>query len=190
MLKGLISFLFLVVCVGASADELRDEVIRWRLDFVGHTSAQIAGASEARYGFGVAISASRDARILALRGRRDIESREEISLRAFHSFAAGNLSLPFDALWFTVGGEWTGRGKAFRNLYLELGSGLFLASDTTYDLSSSIDFGSYLGAGMYLGNGGRYAPRVGIRFTHISNAGLRRPNWGVNLVEYTIGFKL
>ena len=69
--------------------------------------------------------------------------------------------------------------------YLEAGIGAYLLSKTINNdanrLPSSFQFGSHLGAGLRIGENGR----VGIAIQHLSNAGLKQPNGGIDLVELT-----
>jgi lipid A 3-O-deacylase len=64
--------------------------------------------------------------------------------------------------------------------YLEGGIGAYLLSHTIsndkHQLGSSFQFGSHIGAGVFLGKA-----RVGLGLQHISNAGIKKPNGGINL---------
>ena len=80
----------------------------------------------------------------------------------------------------------------FARTYLEAGIGVYLLSHTinndTTHMSTSLEFGSHAGAGLRLGTGGE--TRVGIAFQHLSNAGIKQPNGGVNFVLVTASFPL
>ena len=63
--------------------------------------------------------------------------------------------------------------------YVESGIGAYLLNtinNGTHRLPSSFEFGSHLGAGVFLG-----PMRVRVALQHISNAGIKEPNGGVNL---------
>jgi hypothetical protein len=188
-LKKLVEFVTFLLLAPCTAIAAKGDNVQWRIELDFHTSAQIAGASEQRAGYGGSVFVSRSARFLAIRGRHDIEARELLGLRFIHSIPQERRALPFTAAWISVGGEFIGRGRSFHNFSLEAGTGIFVTKDLTFDLSSKFDFGTYFGAGYYFGDGPN-APKIAIRFCHISNAGLRRPNFGVNLVEYALSFKI
>jgi len=71
--------------------------------------------------------------------------------------------------------------------YVEAGIGAYLLSKTinspTHRLPSSFQFGSHLGVGVRLGEG-----TIGVALQHLSNAGLKQPNGGIDLilVQYTV----
>jgi hypothetical protein len=65
--------------------------------------------------------------------------------------------------------------------YVEAGIGFHLLSRTSLGdkrFSTSFQFGDHVGAGMRFGPKGRYD--LGYRFQHLSNAGIKRPNSGIN----------
>ncbi|GGY17589.1 acyloxyacyl hydrolase [Paludibacterium paludis] len=66
--------------------------------------------------------------------------------------------------------------------YAEAGVGVRLLSHVrlsdTHTLSSAFQFADMIGAGLQAGNRQQY--RIGIRFQHLSNAGIKRPNPGIN----------
>ncbi|MBC7780665.1 MAG: acyloxyacyl hydrolase [Proteobacteria bacterium] len=66
--------------------------------------------------------------------------------------------------------------------FVDLGLGLrYLSEDsitTLRDLSSNFQFGSVLGVGVRLG--ARHAYELSYRYEHLSNAGLKQPNNGIN----------
>ena len=72
--------------------------------------------------------------------------------------------------------------------YLEAGFGGYLLSKTIHSpqhrLPSAFEFGSHLGAGVRVGRAGR----LGVALQHLSNAGLKEPNGGIDLVlvQYTV----
>jgi lipid A 3-O-deacylase len=71
--------------------------------------------------------------------------------------------------------------------FLEAGLGVHLLSHTirndTHRLPSSLQFGSHLGAGIRLGARGDTS--IGLAIQHLSNAGLKEPNGGINFVLLT-----
>jgi len=72
--------------------------------------------------------------------------------------------------------------------YVEAGFGGYLLSKTINNdenrLPSSFQFGSHLGAGFRLGE----KQTLGIALQHLSNAGIKQPNGGIDLilVQYTV----
>jgi lipid A 3-O-deacylase len=72
--------------------------------------------------------------------------------------------------------------------YLEAGFGVYLLSKTInspqHRLPSSFQFGSHVGMGLRLGKNAT----LGIALQHLSNAGLKQPNGGIDLilVQYTV----
>lgn len=65
--------------------------------------------------------------------------------------------------------------------YLEAGFGGYLLSKTVnspeHRLPSAFEFGSHIGAGLRVGPGS-----IGVAIQHLSNAGLKQPNGGIDLV--------
>src|SRR5882762_413031 len=74
--------------------------------------------------------------------------------------------------------------------YVEAGLGVYLLSHSIHNdtnrLPTSLEFGSHLGAGV------RLDPRlsVGLAVQHISNAGIKQPNGGINLYMLTLSYRL
>lgn len=74
--------------------------------------------------------------------------------------------------------------------YAEAGIGAYLLSKTInnpeHRLPSSFQFGSHVGAGLRLGPRGEHT--IGIALQHLSNAGIKQPNGGIDLilVQYTV----
>jgi len=72
--------------------------------------------------------------------------------------------------------------------YLEGGIGLYLLSKTINNdenrVPSSLEFGSHIGAGLRLGQ----SSTIGVAYQHLSNAGIKQPNGGIDLilVQYTL----
>lgn len=77
--------------------------------------------------------------------------------------------------------------------YVEAGFGVYLLSHTvnndTTSLPTSLQFGSHVGAGLRIGASGE-AATLGIALQHLSNAGIKQPNGGVNFVLVTLRFPL
>ena len=73
--------------------------------------------------------------------------------------------------------------------YIEGGIGVYLLSKTvnneTTRLPSSLEFGSHVGVGMSFNQ-----VNVGLAFQHISNAGIKEPNGGINLYFLTVSLPL
>ncbi len=73
--------------------------------------------------------------------------------------------------------------------YFEGGFGPYLLSSTisnrTTSLPSELQFGSHLGAGLRLGP----HATLGVAFQHISNAGIKQPNGGIDFVQLTAGYR-
>src|SRR6266513_4125546 len=69
--------------------------------------------------------------------------------------------------------------------YVEAGLGVYLLSHTIHNqtnrLPTSLEFGSHLGIGLRLGPDAT----VGLAVQHISNAGIKQPNGGINLYMLT-----
>jgi lipid A 3-O-deacylase len=76
------------------------------------------------------------------------------------------------------------RWWATDRIYLEAGVGAMLVSEHRFsqkDISSTFLFGDHVGVGYRIDN----ASRIGLRFSHFSNAGLKEPNQGLNQVQLT-----
>jgi lipid A 3-O-deacylase len=73
--------------------------------------------------------------------------------------------------------------------YVEGGIGAYLLSKTINNdanrLPSSFQFGSHIGAGLQIGENGR----IGVALQHLSNAGLKQPNGGIDLVQISGGIR-
>jgi hypothetical protein len=80
----------------------------------------------------------------------------------------------------------------FARTYVEGGIGVYLLSHTINNdvthMSTSFEFGSHVGVGLRLGE--RRETRVGIALQHLSNAGIKEPNGGVNFVLLSASFPL
>lgn len=73
--------------------------------------------------------------------------------------------------------------------YLEGGIGLYLLSHTISNdansLPTSVEFGSHVGAGLSFAKAS-----VGLAVQHISNAGIKQPNGGINFLLLTLSAPL
>ena len=72
--------------------------------------------------------------------------------------------------------------------YAEAGTGPSYISRTWFagkELSTRLQFNSFVGIGMKLAR----AHRLGLRYTHISNASIKRPNPGLNLLEVSYAYE-
>lgn len=66
--------------------------------------------------------------------------------------------------------------------YLEAGVGATVFSRTDFadkNLSTAFQFGDHIGVGAYLSD----TSRIGLRFSHFSNAGIKEPNPGLNILQ-------
>jgi lipid A 3-O-deacylase len=73
------------------------------------------------------------------------------------------------------------QANALRGPYVEAGLGAHLLSRSQIGdkrLSTSFHFGSHAGVGYRFGERGQFD--VGYRFQHLSNAGIKKPNPGIN----------
>lgn len=94
-----------------------------------------------------------------------------------------------DSLWqaaFTPTLRWWPSSKPY---YLEAGFGPTVVSRTRFadrTLSTALQFGSYAGAGVVFNT----RHQLGVRFAHYSNARIKQPNRGLNIVqlEYAVRF--
>jgi hypothetical protein len=68
------------------------------------------------------------------------------------------------------------------SVYAELGVGVHLLSRTSVSpqrqFGSAFQFGDHVGAGLRFGEKGQYD--IGYRYQHLSNAGIKGPNQGIN----------
>ena len=80
----------------------------------------------------------------------------------------------------------------FARTYIEGGIGLYMLSHTINNdvthMSTSFEFGSHVGAGLRIGE--RRETRIGIALQHLSNAGIKEPNSGVNFLVVSASFPL
>src|SRR5690606_2897393 len=72
-------------------------------------------------------------------------------------------------------------------VFLEAGVGPTVLSRSEFadhDLGTRFQFGSHFGVGMLIGN----AHRIGLRYSHFSNAGLSKPNPGLDLLTLSYSY--
>ncbi|TEA77247.1 acyloxyacyl hydrolase [Allopusillimonas ginsengisoli] len=72
--------------------------------------------------------------------------------------------------------------------YLEAGAGPTLISRTRFankTLSTAFQFGDHIGGGVYLSGNSR----IGLRFSHFSNADIKRPNAGLNALQLLYSYQ-
>jgi lipid A 3-O-deacylase len=75
--------------------------------------------------------------------------------------------------------------------FLEAGLGAHLLSNIRFSdlyLSTSLQFGSHIGAGIYFGKDRRFS--LVYRFQHLSNASVKQPNPGVEFHLLQFGFRV
>ncbi len=80
------------------------------------------------------------------------------------------------------------RWWATDKFYVEGGVGATLFSRTTFagrDFSTAYQFGDHIGLGYQVSP----ANRIGLRFSHFSNAGIKRPNPGLDVLQLTYTYR-
>ncbi|MDQ2985395.1 MAG: acyloxyacyl hydrolase [Armatimonadota bacterium] len=146
---------------------------------------KVLGTSEIRYGLTAAIEWGKPSRALHIKGSR-FSAQESAYLRLFRSFKGED---GFNALVVGFGGRWIGADGPFENAYIEAGTGLAISDGVSIDVNSHFNFVSFLGGGFYF-TSKPDAPRMGLRWTHISNAATEPPNRGLNQFELVFGFRI
>jgi hypothetical protein len=71
--------------------------------------------------------------------------------------------------------------------YLELGGGVLFSNHSVPINTSHVNFVTHATLGFQFFNNQRRAFTTGIRYEHISNAGLTVPNPGINTVQFQVG---
>lgn len=72
--------------------------------------------------------------------------------------------------------------------YAEVGVGVTVLSRTSFadkQLGSAFQFGNHVGVGTVFGK----AHRIGVRYSHYSNAGIKKPNPGLDIIELTYTYQ-
>jgi hypothetical protein len=149
---------------------------------LGH-GVQILGTSEIRYGVGVGAEWGRPSRFI--KSSNAFAIRDEVHIRVFHSFTDDE---GFDGIVVGFGTRFHFTSGQLKNGYFELGSGVGLTDGVSTDVNSHFNFVSFLGAGFFFASEGN-APRFGVRWVHVSNAGIEPPNRGLNQFEAVFGVR-
>jgi hypothetical protein len=79
--------------------------------------------------------------------------------------------------------------NALAGPYVEAGLGLHVLSHTSIgdkQMSTAVQFGSHIGVGYRFGAKRSY--EVGYRFQHVSNAGIKKPNPGINFHQIRVQY--
>jgi len=150
---------------------------------------------------GLSVARSFDAHetdILRLTYRRPLEPRDgarwwpqqlQLGASVWRVPDLGGITRRFDVNVTPVWRSENAFGGAAKG-YVEAGLGVYLLSHSIHNdnnrLPSELEFGSHLGAGV------RLDPRlsVGLAVQHISNAGIKQPNGGINLYMLTLNYRL
>lgn len=86
--------------------------------------------------------------------------------------------------------RWQERGRDAFSPYLEAGLGAHLLSETSVapnqQFGTNFQFGSHLGVGVRFGQD--HAFDISARINHLSNAGIKKPNDGINFYEVRLGY--
>ncbi|MFT0850097.1 acyloxyacyl hydrolase [Achromobacter sp. F4_2707] len=72
--------------------------------------------------------------------------------------------------------------------YIEAGIGATVFSRTRFankDMSTAFQFGDHIGVGMHVTNNSR----VSLRYSHFSNAGIKRPNPGLDILQLNYSYQ-
>jgi len=115
---------------------------------------------------------------------RPIEMRFESSLAYWHANHHVDEAKSHHSLW-QVGLTPMLRWWWTDHWYLEAGIGPTLMSHTRFlnkDFSTALQFGDHLGLGVML----NHDWRLGIRFSHFSNASIKKPNPGFNMLHFSV----
>jgi lipid A 3-O-deacylase len=83
--------------------------------------------------------------------------------------------------------KWNFTGSARTVPFLELGGGVLFTSHAVPLNTSHVNFLTHAALGFQFFNNGRRAFTTAVRYEHISNAGLTKPNPGINTVQFALG---
>ena len=83
--------------------------------------------------------------------------------------------------------KWNFTNSARTVPYLELGGGVLFSNHTVPLNTSHVNFLTHATLGFQFFNNNRRAFTAGVRYEHISNAGLTVPNPGINTVQFQVG---
>jgi len=147
-------------------------------------TVRLLGTSELRYGASAAVGWERPSG--RLRINEAIVGRQSAYLRLFTSYASGH---DLNGIVAGFGARWIGVSGNLKNGYVELGTGIALIDGLSIDVNSHFNFASFVGGGFYFGEAPA-ASRLGVRWMHISNAGINPPNRGINQIEVVFGIRL
>lgn len=155
------------------------------LELSGGTAVKLLGTSETRQNLSLSLEWARPSRALQPNPSQ-FAAQATCYVRLLTSFAGDDT---FDIGVLGIGARWSGISGRLKNGYLELGTGISLSDGLSIDVNDHFNFVSFLGGGAYFSESPN-APRLGVRWSHISNAGLRPPNRGLNQVEIVLGVRL
>lgn len=146
------------------------------------------GSEDARYGYTIAFSVVRPEPRFAFVGR---PAQAVWSVYYMNTRGSGFANQPersMDTVGATIGARYP-LGLVLRNeMFLEAGWGLSYSSQNTIDLDSKVNSTPYLGAGFFFNTAGQQWI-IGVRWWHMSNAGFRGQNLGMNNMQYTLGIR-
>jgi hypothetical protein len=83
--------------------------------------------------------------------------------------------------------KWNFTSSAHAIPYLELGGGVLFSNHVVPLNTSHVNFVTHATLGFQFFNNPRRAFTAGVRYEHISNAGLAVPNPGINTVQFQVG---
>ncbi|HEX3586212.1 MAG TPA: acyloxyacyl hydrolase [Candidatus Angelobacter sp.] len=84
--------------------------------------------------------------------------------------------------------KWNFTSSARAVPYLELGGGVLFSNHAVPLNTSHVNFLTHATLGFQFFNNQRRVFTAGVRYEHISNAGLTVPNPGINTVQFQVGF--
>jgi hypothetical protein len=93
----------------------------------------------------------------------------------------------YSAAFNPVNLKWNFTRSAHTIPYLELGGGVLFSNHAVPLNTSHVNFVTHATLGFQFFNNSRRAFTAGVRYEHISNAGLTVPNPGINTVQFQVG---
>lgn len=93
----------------------------------------------------------------------------------------------YSAAFNPVNLKWNFTNSAHVIPYLELGGGVLFSNHAVPLNTSHVNFVTHATLGFQFFNNNRRAFTAGVRYEHISNAGLTTPNPGINTVQFQVG---
>ncbi len=93
----------------------------------------------------------------------------------------------YSAAFNPVNLKWNFTDSARTVPYLELGGGVLFSNHAVPLNTSHVNFVTHATLGFQFFNNDRRAFTAGVRYEHISNAGLTVPNPGINTVQFQVG---